>query len=132
MNAQSRDTVTFLLSTITGLLVLIGLAVRFVLLPWLRDHLVQPVQETHRQISENGHVDADAPTIPDRLQDLAAAVHDATEDHAVLSRDLAAMTRVLDQHLTWADRYTDLVDRELQLVKDQLAAKQATENGDKT
>lgn len=130
MDATTRETITWTLATILSLCAVLGLAVRFVLLPWLKDHLVLPVAETHRQVSENGHVDRTTPTIPDRLEDLSAKVDDATEAHAVQTRDLAALNRVLDEHLKWADRMTDVMDRELELVKDQLRRKR--QNGDRT
>lgn len=117
MDASTRETITWTLATILSLSAVLGLAVRFILLPWLRDHLVLPVQETHRQVSENGHVDRTTPTIPDRLEDLSAKVDEAQESHVVQSRDLTALTRVLDEHLRWSDRWVDVVDRELEQLK---------------
>lgn len=103
MNAQSQDTVTFLLSTLTALLVLTGLAVRFVLLPWLRDHLVDPVQQTHQQVSANGR-DTEPPTLPDRLADLQS--------------DVSVLTRLLDTHVEWSTEEHDRLDKALEeLVK---------------
>lgn len=119
MDPSTRDAITWTLSTCTGILVLVSLAVRFVLLPWLRDHLVSPVQETHRQVSENGHRHRAQPTIPDRLEDLAAKVDIATTAHEAQSRDLQAFRLVLDEHLRWSDRWVDVVDRELDLLKRQ-------------
>lgn len=49
-----------------GLCALIGLAVRFVALPWLRDHIALPLAETRRQVTVNGHV-SDTPTLLDRV-----------------------------------------------------------------
>lgn len=119
MDASTRETITWTLATILSLSAVLGLAVRFILLPWLRDHLVLPVQETHRQVSENGHVDRTTPTLPDRLEDLSAKVDEAQESHVVQSRDLTALTRVLDEHLRWSDRWVDVVDREIaQLRRD--------------
>lgn len=117
MDASTRETITWTLATILSLSAVLGLAVRFILLPWLRDHLVLPVQETHRQVSENGHVDRTTPTLPDRLEDLSAKVDEAQESHVVQSRDLTALTRVLDEHLRWSDRWVDVVDRELEQLK---------------
>lgn len=129
MDSSTRDSITWALGTFLTACTIVALAVRFILLPWLRDHLVQPVQETHRQVSENGHVDRATPTIPDRLEDLSAKVEEATEAHAVQARDMAALTRVMDEHLRWSDRWVDVVDRELRLMKDQLHRK--PRNGDK-
>lgn len=130
MDADTRDAITWTLGTFLTLCTIVALGVRFVLLPWLRDHLVLPVQETHRQVSENGHVDRSTPTIPDRLEDLSAKVDEAQEAHTVQSRDLRAVTAVLDEHLRWADRWVDLVDRELDMLKEQ--HRHTQKNGDST
>jgi hypothetical protein len=116
--------VAFLLSTFSALLVITGLAVKYVLLPWLKDHLVAPLQETHRQVSQNGHAHQASPTIPDRLEDLAEKVDGATSAHEQQARAQKALANVLDQHLQWSDRWVDVVDREIALLKDQLAKAQ--------
>lgn len=113
MDAQSRDVVTWILGTVTALCVLGGFVVRFVILPWLQAHLVVPVRETREQVAENGHVDEDNPTIPDRLEDLRAQVASATTDHLAQARDVRALTRVLDEHLRWSNRWVDEVDDRL-------------------
>lgn len=99
MNPQSRDTVTFLLTTLTTLLVLVGLAVRYVLMPYLREHLIRPVKETHEQVTVNGHEATQAPTLPDRLDDIAT--------------DVGTLTRVLGDHVEWSETEHERIDREL-------------------
>jgi hypothetical protein len=120
MDQGTRDAITWTLGTFITLCTIVALGVKFVLFPWLRDHLVGPLQETHRQVSENGHRHRAQPTIPDRLEDLASKVDSATEAHEAQSRDLAAFRLVLDEHLRWSDRWVDVVDRELELLKRQL------------
>jgi hypothetical protein len=117
MGVETRDTITWTLGTFLTLCTIVALAVRFVLLPWLRDHLVGPLRETHRQVSENGHRHRSQPTIPDRLEDLATRVDAAAEAHEAQSRDLAAFRLVLDEHLRWSDRWVDITDRELEQLK---------------
>jgi hypothetical protein len=117
MDQQSRDVVTWVLGSLVSLSILAGLATRYVLFPWLRDKLLEPVRETHRQVSENGHVDEDSPTIPDRLEELAAKVDDATSQHNSQARDLRALTRVLDEHLRWSNRWVDEVDDKLERLE---------------
>lgn len=95
MNAQSQDTVTFLLSTLTGVLILAGLAVRFVLLPWLKDHLVDPVQRTHEEVSGDGDG-----TLSEKVGDLQSDVH--------------VLTRLLDTHVEWSSGEHDRLDRALE------------------
>lgn len=99
MNAQSQDTVTFLLTTLVSMLVVVGLAVRYVLMPYLREHLIQPVKETHEQVTVNAHESDQAPTLPDRLEDI--------------STDVGTLTRVLDSHVQWSESEHERIDREL-------------------
>lgn len=109
MDASTRDGITFTLGTFVTICTIIALAVKFILLPWLREHLVAPVAETRRQVSENNHANPE-PTLPDRIEDLAT--------------DIRALTHVMDQHLSWSDRWSALVEREV----DQLRRER---NGDK-
>lgn len=91
------------LTAALALLALLGMAVRFVLLPYLREHLVVPVEQVHKQVTENHHRN-DEPTLPDRLEDL----HD----------EVKAVAQVLSGHLDSGERWMELYDRELELVKD--------------
>lgn len=72
-----------------------GLAV---LLPAVR-RLASKVDSVHTQVSENHHSTPNAPTLPDRLDDLGI--------------DVKALTRVIDQHLKWSDEWTNRTEREL-------------------
>jgi hypothetical protein len=91
------------LTAVIALLALLGMAVRFVLLPYLRDNLVRPVDEVHKQVTENHHRN-DEPTLPDRIED----VHD----------EVRALSQVLNGHLESGERWMELYDRELELVKE--------------
>lgn len=113
MNPQTRDVVTWLLGTVLSLCILGGFVVRFVILPWLQAHLVEPVKDTQHQVTENQH-QSDTPTLPDRIEDLTDAVHAATRDHVTQGRDIRALTRVLDEHLRWSNRWVDEVDDRLE------------------
>jgi hypothetical protein len=103
MSQDSRDLVTFVLGTIVTLSIIAGLATRYVLIPYLRDNLLSPVAETHKQVTENHHEDAEAPTLPDRIADV--------------SRDVKALTVVMDEHMRWSDRWTDLIEREVDQLR---------------
>lgn len=103
MDQQARDATTFLLGTFITLCVIVGLAVRYVLVPYLREHLIAPVQETHKQVTENHHQSPASPTLPDRIEDLAT--------------DVRALTRVMDEHLRWSDRWTGLFERRLEVIE---------------
>jgi hypothetical protein len=61
-------------SALLGSFAVLGLIVRYVLLPYLRDQVVRPLRETHRQVTPHDRpVDAE-PTVVDRLDDLASGV----------------------------------------------------------
>lgn len=102
MNAQSRDTVTFLLGSLISLAVLTGLAVRYILMPYLRDHLLNPVQETHHQVTENTGK-SPQPTVLD-------AIHD-------VQRDVRALSMVMDAHMQWSERYTAATERRFKRIR---------------
>lgn len=99
MSAESRDLITWTLGTLVSLSVLAGITVKFILLPWLRDHLLEPVRTTHQQVTENHHAGNDGPTLPDRMEDLHT--------------DVRTLTRLLDSHITWSFREHRRLDREL-------------------
>jgi hypothetical protein len=115
MDSQSRDVVTWILGTTLTLCLLGGFVVRFVVFPWIQAHLVEPVKDTNHQVSVNAHQSPE-PTIPDRIDDLSAQVTAATLDHVSQGRDIRALTRVLDEHLRWSNRWVDEVDDRLNQI----------------
>jgi hypothetical protein len=82
------------LTAVTLAFGLVGLAVRYALLPWLREHLVIPVNQVKKQVTENHHAN-ETPTIPDRIDDVAVQVFDA-------SLQIASLARMFDGHLEQA------------------------------
>lgn len=97
---------------ITACLVLAGLAVRFALVPYVRDQLVKPVQETHRQVTLHGDEPMDAddrPTVRDQLDQLQGQVADLsgkvrqTRQLAIAAGNAAdAVGGQLRDHEAWA------------------------------
>lgn len=94
---------------LVSMCVLLGLLVRFVLVPYLRDSLVTPVQETHRQVTQNRHANVE-PTVLDRIDDVHDAVKRLGDTVAAVqavanaaARSSAGAHRRLDQHTAWAD-----------------------------
>jgi hypothetical protein len=68
----------------------VGLIVRFVLLPYLRAEVVEPVKETHRQVTPH-HRPANAePTIVDRLDDVQSELRAVAEVAEGLSKKVRA------------------------------------------
>ncbi len=105
MDSQSRDVVTWILGTVISMSILLGLAVRYVLMPYLREHLIRPVAETRKQVSDNG-MKNDPPTLPDMVHDV--------------KRDVGALSRVMDEHMNWSERWTDLIEREVEWLRSQI------------
>lgn len=74
-----------------GMCALIAIAARLVLLPWIRTHVLEPVHETNRQVTVNGHKSAD-PTLKD-------SVHTLQEQYAELRRDIATAAWMFEGHI---------------------------------
>jgi hypothetical protein len=84
----SKETADLILACIgitIGLCTLVGLAARFILMPWLREHLVTPIKETKHQVTVNQHVSPE-PTLLDKLDSLADAVDDIQADQRTAAR----------------------------------------------
>lgn len=106
MDEGTRDGITWVLGTLLSLCILGGLLCRFVLLPWLREHLSVPVAEVRRQVTENRHKHT-PPTLPDRLERL--------------STDVRTLTGALDGHLDSSDRWLDHFTGALSTLNDRVA-----------
>jgi hypothetical protein len=75
-----------------------------VLLPNLK-RLTERVETVHTAVTENHHHTPGAPTIPDRIEDVAL--------------DVKALIRVVDEHLKWSNEYTARNDRELAELREE-------------
>jgi hypothetical protein len=98
MNADTRDLITWTLGTVLSLSAVLGLLVRYLLLPYLREHLVRPVAQVKKQVTENHHSNAH-PTVMDRIDDVHTEV-----------RTLGSLW---EAHMEWSDRWTALIQREI-------------------
>lgn len=103
-------------SAVLGVAAVIGLVVRWALLPYLREQVVRPIAETHRQVTPHDRpLDAE-PTIVDRLDDVQSELRDLRETGEGLAKKAernrtlalrageradAAHARV-DAHVAWA------------------------------
>jgi hypothetical protein len=86
---------------LVGLCTLIGISVRFALVPYLETHLINPqrvtrelVEETHKQVTVNHH-SSEQPTVLDRIDDVAHQVAENTQE-------TRALARMFDGHLEQA------------------------------
>ncbi|HET6917284.1 MAG TPA: hypothetical protein VFH56_14415 [Acidimicrobiales bacterium] len=89
---------------IGGVCTAIAFAVKFILLPWLRYNLVEPVKKTHHTVTTNHHT-SEEPTLLDRLGDIRDDVATVREDQAGLISATAANTRQIEELKEQFDRH---------------------------
>lgn len=94
MDAPTRELVTWTIGTLIGLSVLIGLAVKYLLMPYLRDHLIVPMRQVEKQVSENSHSNRE-PTVLDRIDDVQDTVNR-------IATGLEKANERFDRHLGWS------------------------------
>lgn len=87
----------------------VGLIAKYVLLPWLEDRfapLRDKLEETHHQVTTNGHVSAD-PTLKDQVHSLRNEVRElkgeTRADLSAMRQDLYVVGQVYDRHVDQAD-----------------------------
>jgi hypothetical protein len=116
MDQASRDVITWTLGTFITVCTIVALATRFILLPYMRDHLVDPVKEVRKQVTENHHATFEQPTLPDRLEDLHSEVR--------------GLARVMDVHMQWSETEHEVMHRKLRALRKTIRRHHPT-NGDK-
>lgn len=99
------ETAALFAGLLVSLCILAGFAARFVLWPWIRDHIVTKLDETHSQVTVNKHV-SKTPTLLDRVDTTTAHVAglvsqlDTVESKVDDTADrVNATARMLDGHL---------------------------------
>lgn len=107
MDAQ---TISAALGAAVSLTILLGLVVKFALMPYLERHLIAPVKQTNDQLTVNHH-QSSPPTIRDQLDSLRAEVRENTVE-------TSTMSRMFDGHLDWSQREVDRIWRELDRRKE--------------
>jgi hypothetical protein len=97
------ETAGALVALALGICALAGIAGRVVVLPWIRTHLLEPVQETNRQVTVNGHV-SEEPTLKDAVHTLQEKHDQLREAYGDLRRDIAAAAVMFDGHIAASER----------------------------
>lgn len=120
MSAETRETISWVLGTSISVSILIGLLIKFVLMPYLREHLVKPMKQVEKQVTENHHSNA-KPTMLDRFDDIEKAI-------AEVRRDMHTMAGMYEGHVSWSERWTALIERELDFVKNAVGKKDDKEH----
>lgn len=105
------------LAAAVSMCVLIGLVVRFGLLPYLREHLIVPVKDTHKQVTENHHTN-ERPTVLDRIDDVSNQVQENTAETRAARGETRALARMFDGHLEWSQNEVDALWNALREQRD--------------
>lgn len=106
------NTVQLILTTIgavlgiaLGLGTLVGILIRYMLVPFLAEKFVL-LEETHKQVSENNHRN-ESPTVLDRISEVKTQA-DRIEYLAQNSRHAVnTLARMFDGHLKWSQDEVD-------------------------
>ena len=101
MNPVLQITVA-VLSALTLACGLVSLAVRYILLPYLKEHLVTPVKQVEKQVTENHHSNAE-PTVLDRIDDV--------------QQEVRALARMFDGHMKWSEGWVERVEADVEETK---------------
>lgn len=109
MSAETRELISWVLGTTISLSIVIGLITKFVMMPYLREHLVKPMKQVEKQVSENHHSNK-VPTVLDRIDDVQSAVDEMREE-------MKGMATMYEGHLSWSERWVNLVEREIDFIK---------------
>jgi hypothetical protein len=104
-----RDTGAFLLLAASALVATIAAMIRYGLLPYLRDQLIRPMQESNRELTGG----KDAPSLRDELHQLRRIADDHSGEIEDATLELRAMALMFDGHLEWSQAEVDRLWAEL-------------------
>ena len=114
--SEARDLITWTLGTIVSLSVVTGLVVRFILMPYLREHLVKPMGAVRHHV-ENSHnlnlrddLDAKFDGLASQIGSLGTEVRDLKMQHQVEAR-------MFEGHLEWSERWVALAERDVDALR---------------
>lgn len=116
MSAETRDLITWTLGTMVTSIVLIGIGARYILLPWLREHLVAPMKQVEKQVTENHHSNKN-PTVLDRIDDVQNEVMALARELAVASEERQEIRQAFRAHTNWSERWVSLIEREMDVLR---------------
>lgn len=112
MTGDWRELITWIISTTLALAALAGLMVRWVLMPYLREHLLRPMQRVEHQVSVNNHT-SDVPTMLDKIDDLHGEVRELRAEHLRTRSDLSDLSRQVGDHLLRSESWSAEVESRL-------------------
>lgn len=91
------ETAGALVGLALGICALTGVVANWIVKPWIQTHVVAPVKETNRQVSQNGYADPGDPTLKDSIHTLQTQYRD-------LRSDIAAAAFMFDGHIAASER----------------------------
>lgn len=112
METSTLQIISYSLGSVVATLTIMGLVVRFVLVPYLRVTLIEPVAQINTQVSVNGNR-SENPTILDML-------HDVQMETRATGMEVVVMSRMFDGHLEHAeskDRQLDALERRVRKIE---------------
>ena len=112
MTGDWRELVTWIISTTLALAAIAGLLVRWVLMPYLREHLLRPMQRVEHQVSVNNHT-SDVPTMLDKIDDLHGEVRELRAEQLRTRSDLSDLSRQVGDHLLRSESWSAEVESRL-------------------
>lgn len=112
MSADWRELITWIISTTLALGAIAGLLVRWVLMPYLREHLLRPMQRVEHQVSVNNHT-SDVPTMLDKIDDLHGEVRELRAEQRRTRSDLSDLSRQVGDHLLRSESWSAEVESRL-------------------
>lgn len=90
------------IGVVVGITVILGVFYRRVLVPALEKDLIQPMRETHKAVTTNGHTNPKDPTLKDDVRDALAASRKVQADLQSLRGEIRGLTGQFDRHLDWS------------------------------
>ena len=112
MTGDWRELITWIISTTLALAAIAGLLVRWVLMPYLREHLLRPMQRVEHQVSVNNHT-SDVPTMLDKIDDLHGEVRELRAEQRRTRSDLSDLSRQVGDHLLRSESWSAEVESRL-------------------
>lgn len=120
------DTLSVILAVVLGIIAILGaitsviwFLIKFTFLPWLKTQLVEPMEETRKQVVENSHSNT-PPTVLDRIDDVKKISIEAArhgKEGVQLAKqaiaEISVLSNMFDGHIDQAQEDTDRVWAEL-------------------
>lgn len=104
-----RDAGTFLILAGGALVGTVVALIRYGLVPYLRDQLIAPMQETNRELTGGDN----APSVREQLDELREVADSHAGEIEDATLELRAMALMFDGHLEWSQTEVDRLWAEL-------------------